>query len=239
MRIIFDLIAKNGSGDASGADRDIKIHQDVVRPLLGVIQSAYQIMRSSYDRIFTELLRRLKGSASDYMDASEWQVFNVALMNRHLDDPFEPQYAEELEWAFRGWGSLLYAADEAEEFYDFFKLHEATLEARFDASSSLHEFVVAGLKQDLENISYNPKDKESDHQWIDAVENSARGLGVWEELAGDVEYSRTSVEEYYADREHLSPQPQPTSGAGYWPRGENRVSTTDRIVIEGMFRELS
>ncbi|MEU3114253.1 restriction endonuclease [Micromonospora chalcea] len=235
--IIFDMIDELERDAVPEKKRGLRDYQKIVMPLLGAMQPTYRLMRPSFDRIFAVLLDRLKGPASGFMDSSDWQSFNDALMVRHFEDPGNSPYAEELRWAFDSWGSLLYSIDDVGEFEEFFEKYKSALKGDVDAYSSFRDYIVAGLRQELENLSGNERDRDSDHQWVDAVEDAARRLYVWPEMAADVEYSRTSIEEYYAEREYLGSQP--TSGAGYWPSGETRVSSTDRVVIEGMFRELS
>ncbi|MHA4948863.1 nSTAND3 domain-containing NTPase [Micromonospora sp. SD19] len=237
-QVVFGLIDENGRDGVPEKEQARRNYQEVVRPLLGMMQPAYHLVRSSFDPMVAVLLERLRGEASGYMDPDDWQLFNVAIMARHLENPSKSPYSEELRWAFDNWGSLLYSIDDVGEFEDFFNKHQSTLEGGFDAYSAFRDYVVAGLRQELENLSGNERDRDTDYQWVDAVEDAARRLYVWPELAATVESSRTSIEEYYAEREQFGSQP--TSGAGYWPSsGETRVSAKDRIVIEGMFRELS
>lgn len=232
-RKVMDLVASEE--EVSGSDaRGHRSYQRTVVPLLGLLQPAFRLMRNSFDEIFAVVSRLVEGNSFRHMDPDDWQLFNSALLVRYAEGPDQVQ--RELKWAFENWGELLYSIDDVSAFEDFYQTYGAILEQQFDASTKFHESVRSGLRQELGHLSGNERDRDSDHQWVDAVETAATRIGVYEDLRSDIESARESIEQYYADSEY--DRNQPTSGAGYgFPR--SFVSKSERVEIEGLFRELS
>lgn len=231
---MMDLIAKEEEVSRSDSRGQFRAYKRTVKPLLNSLEPALRLMRNSFDEILRVTTVLLKGSASRHMEADDWKPFNLALMMRYAEDP--NQVRDELRWAFDSWGELLYSIDEVAAFEEFFDAYGSVLKQQFDPSEKFHESVSSGLRQELETLSDNKQDRDSDHQWVDEVESVATRVGVIDDLRSDIEFARESIEQHYAD-DHYHPS-RSTSGAGYgFPRGG--VSVSDRVAIDGMFRELS
>jgi hypothetical protein len=168
------------------------------------------------------------------MEPDDWRPFNVALMMRYAEDP-DP-VRDDLRWAFESWGELLYTLDDVTAFEDFFESYGSVLKQQFDPSEKFYESVWSGLRQELESLSGNEQDRDSDHQWVDDVETMAIRVGVIDDMRSDIESARDSIEQRYAYDEY--PRDRPPSGMGYGFPGTS-VSPSERRAIEGMFRELS
>ncbi|MEU5913702.1 restriction endonuclease [Micromonospora sp. NPDC047527] len=234
VRKIMQLVNAEDEAYASDSGKPSRIYQRTVRPLLDLLHPALLLMRNSFDEIFAVITALLKGPASGYLDPDDWRAFNLALMTRHVEDP--DQVRDELKWAFDSWGELLYTIDDVAAFEEFYGTHGPLLQRLFDASIKFYESVESGLRQELENLSGNEQDRDSDHQWVDEVETAATRTGVYDDLRKDIESVRESIEHRYAGDEY--PHSRPTSGGGYgFPRPF--VSAAERVEIEGMFRELS
>ncbi|NYF56569.1 nSTAND3 domain-containing NTPase [Micromonospora purpureochromogenes] len=233
-RKIMELVATEEEASRSESGQRLRIYQRTIKPLLDLLQPALRLMRNSFDEIFAVITALLKGPASGHMDPDDWKPFNLALITRHVEDP--DQVRDELKWAFDSWGELLYTMDDVTAFEEFYETHGPLLQQQFDASTKFHESVESGLRQELENLSGNEQDRDSDHQWVDEVETAATRTGVYDDLRSDIESARDSIEQCYADDDY--PHSRPTSGGGYgFPRPS--VSAAERVEIEGMFRELS
>ncbi|MFD5164188.1 restriction endonuclease [Streptomyces hawaiiensis] len=234
IRKMMELIAKEEEGSKSDPHGPAKVYQRTIKPLLNSLQPAHQLMGKSFNEVLAMTTELLKGSASRYMEPDDWQPFNVALMMRYAEDP--DHVRDELRWAFESWGELLYTLDDVAAFEDFFVSYGSTLKQHFDPSEMFHESVWSGLRQELENLSGNEQDRDSDHQWVDEIETTAIRVGVIGDMRSDIESARDSIEERYAYDEY--PRGRPPSGMGYEFPGTS-VSPSERTAIEGMFRELS
>ncbi|MEV4881265.1 restriction endonuclease [Streptomyces cyaneofuscatus] len=233
VRKMMELIVKEKEASRSDSLGPLRAYQRTIKPLLASLQPAHRLMGKSFNEILEVTAEFLKGSASRYMDPEDWKPFNTALMMRYEVDP--DHVRGDLRWAFESWGEVLYTIDDVTAFQDFFESYGPVLNRHFDPSEKFHESACSGLRQELENLSGNEHDRETDHEWVDEVETTAIGVGVIEDLRSDIESARDSIEEYYADREYLQSQPTYEASSGF---GESSVSVSERIAIEGMFREL-
>jgi hypothetical protein len=234
VRKMMELIVKEKEASKSDSRGPLRIYQRTIKPLLDSLQPAHRLMGESFNEILEATTELLKGSASTYMDPDDWKPFNAALMMRYVEDP--DHVRGELRWAFESWGESLYTIDDVNEFADFFESYGPVLKQHFDPSEKFYESVWSGLRQELENLSGNEQDRDADHQWVDEVETAATRVGVIDDMRSDIEFARESIEQRYADGEY--PRSRPTYGTSYGFPGAS-VSVSERIAIEGMFRELS
>jgi len=234
LRKMIDLIAKEKEASKSDSRGLARIYQRTIKPLLNSLQPAHRLLGKSFNELLAVTTELLKGSASGYMEPDDWRPFNVALMMRYAEDP-DP-VRDDLRWAFESWGELLYTLDDVTAFKDFFESYGSVLKQHFDPSEKFYESVWSGLRQELENLSGNEQDRDSDHQWVDDVETMAIRVGVIDDMRSDIESARDSIEQRYAYDEY--PRDRPPSGMGYGFPGTS-VSPSERRAIEGMFRELS
>ncbi|MER5905527.1 restriction endonuclease [Streptomyces mirabilis] len=234
LRKMMELIAKEKEASKSDSRGLARIYQRAIKPLLNSLQPAHRLLGKSFNELLAVTTELLKGSASGYMEPDDWRPFNVALMMRYAEDP-DP-VRDDLRWAFESWGELLYTLDDVTAFKDFFESYGSFLKQQFDPSELFYESVWSGLRQELESLSGNEQDRDSDHQWVDDVETMAIRVGVIDDMRSDIESARDSIEQRYAYDEY--PRDQPLSGMGYGFPGTS-VSPSERRAIEGMFRELS
>ncbi|WP_433373850.1 restriction endonuclease [Actinoplanes sp. CA-142083] len=224
-------LSTNNNGDPERAGNTYRASAGhLIKSLL----PAHRVMRKSFDGLLISAIELVEGPASYFMEPDDWERFNIAIMRGYTDGA--EQLREKLEWAFESWGEVLYTIDDVNSFEDFYDTHASILKQDFDPSEKYHESVCSGLRQEIENLSGNEQDQDSDHQWIDAVEQTARRIGVLDDLRSDIESARESIFERYSGG--YDPRNMPTSGAGYG-RPASATSTSDRATIEGMFRELS
>jgi hypothetical protein len=234
LKKIMELITKEKEASKVDSRRLAQIYRRTVKPLLDSLQPAHRLLGESFNELLAVTIELLKGSASGFMEPDDWRSFNVALMMRYMEDP-DP-VRDDLRWAFESWGELLYTLDDVTAFKDFFESYGSTLKQQFDPSEKFYESVWSGLRQELENLSGNEQDRDSDHQWVSDVEVMAIRVGVIDDLRPDIASARDSIEQRYADDEY--PRERPPSGMGYGFPGTS-VSPSERRAIEGMFRELS
>ncbi|MDN3250959.1 hypothetical protein QWJ23_36745, partial [Streptomyces sp. ZSW22] len=234
LKKMMDLIAEEKEASKVDSRRLARIYRRTIKPLLDSLQPAHRLLGESFNELLAVTIELLKGSASGFMEPDDWRSFNVALMMRYMEDP-DP-FRGDLRWAFESWGELLYTLDDVTAFKDFFDSYGSTLKQQFDPSEKFYESVWTGLRQELENLSGNEQDRDSDHQWVSDVEMLAIRVGVIDDLRPDIASARDLIEQRYADDEY--PRDRPPSGMGYGFRGTS-VSPSERRAIEGMFRELS
>ncbi|MFE2937560.1 restriction endonuclease [Streptomyces sp. NPDC059255] len=234
LRKMTGLIAEEKEASKSDSLGPARIYQRTIKPLLDSLQPAHRLLGKSFNEILVVAIELLKGSASRYMEPDDWKPFNAALMMRYAEDP--DHVRGELRWAFESWGELLYTLDDVTEFEDFFVSYGPVLKQHFDPSEKFYESVWSGLRQELESLSGNEQDRDSDHQWVDEIEATAIRVGVIDDMRSGIESARDSIEQRYAYDEY--PHRRPPSGMGYGFPGAS-VSPSERTAIEGMFRELS
>ncbi len=234
VRKMMELIVKEKEASKSDSRGPLRVYQRTIKPILDSLQPAHRLMGKSFNEILVVATELLKGSASRYMDPDDWKLFNTALMMRYAEDP--DHVRGELRWAFESWGELLYTIDNVTTFEEFFESYGPVLKQHFDPSEKFYESVWSGLRQELENLSGNEQDRDADHQWVDDVETAATRVGVIDDMRSDIESARESIEQRNADGEYS--HNRPTSGVGYGFPGAS-ASASERIAIEGMFRELS
>ncbi|MDT0549407.1 nSTAND3 domain-containing NTPase [Streptomyces lonegramiae] len=234
LRKMMELITKEREASRSDPRKSLRVYQRTIRPLLDSLEPTHRLMGKSFDDLLSVTIELLQSPASEYMDPDDWKLFNAALMMRYTEDP--DHVRDELKWAFESWGESLYTIDNVTAFEKFFESHAPALERHFDPSEKFHESACSGLRQELENLSGNEQDRDTDHQWVDEVERVAARVGVIDDMRSEIESARDSVEQYYAEREYS--RSQYDSGAGYGFPGAS-VSVSEHVAIEGMFRELS
>jgi hypothetical protein len=234
VRKMMELIAKEKEASKSDSHGPAKIYQRTIKPLLDSLQPAHRLLGKSFNEILAITTELLKGSASDYMDPDDWNPFNTALMMRYAEDP--DHVRDELQWAFESWGEVLYTLDDVTAFEDFFVSYGSVLKQQFDPIEKFYESVLSGLRNELENLSGNEQNRDSDHRWVDEIETVAIRVDVIDDMRSDIESARDSIEQRYAYDEY--PHGRPPSGMGYgFPAAS--VSPSERTAIEGMFRDLS
>lgn len=233
-RKVMELIAKEEKSSKSDSRGQYRVYGQTIKPLLNSLSPAHRLMGKSFNEILAVATELIKGPASEYMDPDDWKPFNAALMMRYAEDPAHVR--GDLRWAFESWGELLYTMDDVNAFEEFYESYGPVLNRHFDPSGKFHESVCSGLRRELENLSDNRQDCDSDHQWADEVESTAIRVGVIDDTRSDIESARESIEQYYADGEYR--RDEPSSGTGYGFPGAS-VTVSERSAIEGMFRELS
>jgi hypothetical protein len=234
VKKMMELIVKEKEASKSDSRGPARIYQRTIKPLLKSLRPARRLLGTSFNEILAVTTELLQGSASRYTDPDDWEPFNEALMMRYAEDP--DHVRDELRWAFESWGELLYTLDNVTAFEDFFVSYGSVLSRHFDPNEKFHESVCSGLRQELENLSGNEQDRDSDHQWVDEVETAAIRVGVIDDMRSDIESARESIERHYEYDEY--PDGRPQSGMSYGFPGTS-VSPSERAAIEGMFRELS
>ncbi|WP_217231552.1 restriction endonuclease [Streptomyces anulatus] len=233
-RKMMEMIAKEKEASSSDLRESPRVYQRMIKPLLDSLEPAHRLMGKSFDDLLAVTIELLKSPSPGCMDPDDWKLVNTALMMRFAENPDYVQ--EELKWAFESWGESLYAIDNVTAFEAFFESHAPALERHFDPSDIYHESTRSGLQNELDNLSGNEQDRDADHQWVDEVEQVAARVGVIDDLRSEIESARDSVEQYYAEREDSRSQYDSDTGYGF-PGAS--VSVSERVAIEGMFRELS
>ncbi|WP_405481264.1 restriction endonuclease [Streptomyces anulatus] len=233
-RKMMELISEEREISRSDPHESPRIYTRTIKPLLNLLEPTHRLMEKSFDELLAVAIELLKSEASEYMDPDDWRLFNTALMMRYAEDPDPAQ--EELKWAFESWGELLYSRDDVIAFEEFYESHALTLRRLFDPAAKFHQSACSGLRQELDDISSNRQDRDSDHQWIDEVEEVAIRVGVFDDMRSEIESARDSVEQYYAEGEYPYRQSDPEARYGF---SGTSTSASERITIDGMFRELS
>lgn len=233
-RKMMELIAKEREVSRSDPHESLRVYTRTIKPLLNSLEPTHQLMGKSFDDLLAVAIELLKSKASGYMEPDDWRLFNTALMMRYAEDPDRTQ--GELKWAFESWGELLYSRDDVIAFEEFYESYAPALRRHFDPAEKFHESACSGLRQDLDDISSNRQDRDSDHQWVDEVESVAIRVGVFDDMRSEIESARDSVEQYYAEGEDPYRQSDPEARYGF---PGTSTSTSERITIDGMFRELS
>jgi hypothetical protein len=123
---------------------------------------------------------------------------------------------------------------EVESFADFIDSYHGHLAAFFDPYRLLQEYAEKALRSDIENISANRQDADTEHGWLNNIERVADRLGIAARLRADIAYERSSIDEYYAREK--GDDPAPTSGGGYWQPASPSEQT--RSDIGALFRQL-
>lgn len=232
-RKMMELIAEERQASRSDPRESLRVHTRTIRPLLNSLKPAYRLMGKPFGELIAVAIELLKSTASEYMDPDDWGLFNSALMLRYAEDP--DHVKDELGWAFGSWGELLYTRDDVITFDEFFGSYTSILRRHFEPAEKFHESVCSGLREDLDSLSGNEHDRDSDYQWIDEVEIVATRVGVIDEMRSEIESARDSVEQYYADREYSYRESDAEAGYAF----PASTSASERITIDGMFRELS
>ncbi|MFE7947350.1 restriction endonuclease [Streptomyces sp. NPDC057426] len=233
VRKMMELIAEEREASRSDPHESLRVYTRTIRPLLDSLEPTHRLMGKSFDELIAVAIELLKSTASGYMEPDDWRLFNTALMMRYAEDPDHVQ--DELKWAFESWGESLYTRDDVIAFAGFFESYAPALRRHFDPAEKFHESACSGLRQDLDNLSGNEHDRDSDHQWVDEVESMATRVGVIDDMRSEIESARDSVEQYYAEREYSYRESGAEAGYGF----PASTSASERITIDGMFRELS
>lgn len=135
------------------------------------------------------------------------------------------------------WGESMYTAEEVSEFAAYLDNYSGQLAPHLDAQGTLTRFAEDALRNEIDNMSMNRNDEESDDQWLDSVETMAERLQILDRLQADIEHERDSIRTHYEDREN-DEEVAPTSDSGYvgfsLPPGQRT-----RSQIGSMFRQLS
>ena len=232
---MMDLIVEEEVVGSSDRHEQFRAYDRAIKPLINSLEPALLLMGNSFEEILGVTTVLLEDAASGYMEADDWKLFNQALIITHCTKESD-QIRDELRWAFESWGESLYSLAEVEDFEEYFHACGSVLKQHFDLSEKFHESISSGLRHELDTISYNRQDRETDHSWVDEVENAATRVGAIEDLRSEIESARESIEQHYSE-DDLHPS-QPASEADYgFPR--DAVSASDRVAIDGMFRELS
>ncbi|MFD8790697.1 nSTAND3 domain-containing NTPase [Streptomyces vinaceus] len=233
-RKMMDLITKEREASRSDPRKSSRVYQRTIRPLLDSLEPAHRLMGRSFDDLLAVTIELFKSPASGYIDPDDWKLFNAALMMRCAEGP--DHVRGELQWAFETWGESLYTIDHVTAFEEFYESHAPALKQHFDPSEKYYESTCSGLRNELDNLSGNEQDRDADHQWVDEVERVAVRVGVIDDMRSEIESTRESVEQYYAEREYSGIQYDSETGYGF-PGAS--VSVSERVAIDGMFRELS
>ncbi|MEW2708531.1 restriction endonuclease [Streptomyces koyangensis] len=233
-RKMMELISEEREVSRSGPHESPRVYTRTIKPLLNLLEPTHRLMEKSFDELLAVAIKLLKSEASEYMEPDDWRLFNTALMMRYAEDPDHAQ--EELKWAFESWGELLYSRDDVIAFEEFYESYALALRRNFDPAEKFHQSACSGLRQELDDMSSNRQDRDSDHQWIDEVEGVAIRVGVFDDMRSEIESARDSVEQYYAEGEYPYRQSDPEARYGF---PGTATSASERITIDGMFRELS
>jgi energy-coupling factor transporter ATP-binding protein EcfA2 len=233
-RKMMELISEEREVSRSDPHECPRVYTRTIKPLLNLLEPTHRLMEKSFDELLAAAIELLKSESSEYMEPDDWRLFNTALMMRYAEDPDHAQ--EELKWAFESWGELLYSRDDVIAFEEFYESYALALRRHFDPAEKFHQSACSGLRQELDDISSNRQDRDSDHQWIDEVEGVAIRVGVFDDMRSEIESARDSVEQYYAEGEYPYRQSDPEARYGF---PGTSTSASERITIDGMFRELS
>lgn len=234
VRKMMELIAGERESERSDPREPFGTHARTIRPLLKSLEPTRQLMDKSFVELLAVAIELLKSTSSRYMEPDDWGIFNTVLMMRYAEDPDHVQ--GELKWAFESWGESMYTKDDVIAFEEFYELYAPALMRHFDPAEKFHESAYSGLRQDLENLSGNEQGRDSDHQWVSEVEDVATRVGVIDDMRSEIESARDSIEEYYAERGFSYRQYDSEGGYGF---SGSSTSASERVTIDGMFRELS
>ncbi|GGO62947.1 nSTAND3 domain-containing NTPase [Nonomuraea cavernae] len=134
------------------------------------------------------------------------------------------------------WGDALSISEEVEKFASFVQANKPLLAPHFDPIPLLKQYAEAALRSDVDNISSNRTDEDSDSQWLDEIEGLAETIGLADELRDDIERERSNTAQHYAEEE--SHDFSDRSRSGY--SATSRLDThKDRAYIGEIFQQLS
>jgi hypothetical protein len=211
----------------------LEIHANLLRPLAELVTLTRELLP---DRS-PQLLKRALSIGDQYdfdADADILDNLNHAFIEHEREqlDGAEEQ-ARELLCA---WGEALCMSEEVEKFASFVNSCRALLAPHFDPIPLLKQYAEAALRYDIDNISGNRTDEESDSQWLDDIETLAESIGVVDQLRNDIESERGSTAQHYAEEE--SHDWSDGSGSGY-SAGSRQDTYEDRSYIAEIFEQLS
>lgn len=210
-----------------------EINTIVLRPLAELLTLTRELTPERSPQLLTRALS-VQSQYDSNTDADVLDNLNHAFIEHERGrlDEVESQ-ARELICA---WGDALSMSEEVEKFASFVKSNEPLLVPHFDPIPLLKQYAEAALRSDIDNISSNRTDEDSDSQWLDEIESLAESIGVVDELRDEIEYERSNTAQHYAEEE---PHDLPDgSSSGY--SAVSRVDThVDRAYIGAIFQQLS
>ncbi len=206
--------------------------------LLASLRPILRLMKDSFDRIFAEVNEYFDAAPNVYMNADDWRHYNEALCVRNRGSL--AQIGDKFRWSFEEWGNRLYSLDEVREYKDFFDAHGTAFKHHIpDIEATFTQYSIAGLRGELEAIDQNHEDEAADHYLVDQVKIMAVEMGLMGDLQDDIESAHSSIEFHYEDRDDDDPYLKANSGGESWPSNDPQISASERVTIDGMFRELS
>ncbi len=200
----------------------------ILQPLAAMLEPAAALV----PKHSSTLLALAIDSNEGYSDAPTLEQLTAAVVKDATE--ITPDVRERLHELICEWGESLVGEDEIVAFAEFVERNPDILAPDFDVKDLLAHYAENALRNEIDNMSSNRTDEDSDLGWLDSVESLALRLGILGALAGDIESERTSVFEYY-EREA---RPVPTSGAGVgWT--QRLPGGSDRASIIALFQQLS
>jgi len=205
-------------------------NDEVLRPLSALLGPAKALLPTpALEVIVSETRQLITDSSLASADGEIWERFIRAEVDLH-------QEQADLPALLARWGEALETVEDVESFGIFIDEHLQSTDER-DARHEYAEVVEAALVNDIDNISSNRNDEDSDLSWLDQIEAAADNFGLSARMHYHIESERDSIVSHYAEKEETY-ESMPTSGGGYF--GSSPASTdTVSDAISNMFTELS
>ncbi|MEU1756974.1 restriction endonuclease [Micromonospora matsumotoense] len=132
------------------------------------------------------------------------------------------------------WGESLVGESEIVAFSDFVDNNPNLLAPEVNIQNLMIHYIEDALRNEIDSISGNRRNQDSDLAWLDSVESLATRFGLLVPLLSEIESERSSIFEHYEEQTTSAP----TSGAGVgW--AQRQPEGFDRAGIVALFKQLS
>jgi len=211
------------------------IRSVVIEPLAQLLSPAQRLMPEVSGDVLAQAL-----SLFDEVDNAQHEPETLSLLTRavvkHADGNLAG-VADRLHELICDWGQAMYTAEDVESFLEFTTARLHLLGPHFDLKQLVTQYSEAALRNDIENISTNRHDEDTDHDWLSFVEEMADRADILDRLRDAIEAERQSIAEHYAEREREY-DPRPTSGPGYGRQSSSTRTPQAHAQIGALFKQL-
>ncbi|MEV7971057.1 restriction endonuclease [Sphaerisporangium sp. NPDC088356] len=228
------LIAEALEASAAHEHPKWQIRETVIRPLAATLDPASRLMPGTSPRLLARALELSKEFDTGYPEADILENLTWAFIvywGSRLDNVHTQVHDLVCDW-----GASLSTTEDVEDFIKFTEKHDSSLNPYLDLTSLLKQYAEGALRSEIDAISSNRTDVDTDSQWLDSIEGLAERIGIVDRLQGDIEYERASISEHYEEMPPYDPTLSRDLGYSTAP-SQSLVET--RLYIGGIFRQLS
>jgi len=229
-RLILNQIQHFVAG--TNIDSAWKFNNEVLRPLSELLTPAAVLFPLDALGDIVGVMRDLiKDHHLAAPDGDIWERFIKAEVNLRQNDG-------ELHDLLTSWGSVLETVDDVQRFGRFIDEQAQSL-PHVATRAHFAQPVSKALENDIDNISLNRQDEDTDLGWLSQIEEAAADFGVVDQMSVLIESERDSIITHYAEQEEEESWSSiPTSGAGYFGSSGSKAGDPSNSIAN-LFNELT